>query len=256
MIKPFPGFVCVLSLVAFVSVAPLSASAQTSSTVSAAEGEIVITPFYGASVQVEYDGTVIHVDPFRRGDYADARPADLIVVTDVPGDHLDPDMIGRLRKAGAPVILPSTPEEARDEGGRERLLQISDGLVMQNGETRTLAGVRIEAVPMYDLIPGEPFHAKGEGNGYILTLGERRIYLSGVTECTPEMKAVEDIDVLFVPMNLPNGRMPPEAAAECVKIIKPSVVYPYHYRERPIDRFVENLRNEPVEVRVFDWYPE
>lgn len=223
---------------------------------SAGISGIEITPFYGAGVQIEYGETVVHVDPFGRGDYSNARPADLILVTDTPGDHLDPALIATLRKPGAPVVLSDRPDEARDEGSRERLLQVPDGTVMDNGDRLTLAGVEIEAVPMYDLIPGEPFHARGEGNGYILTLGDTRIYLAGVTECVPEMQNISDIDIAFIPMNLPHGRMPPLAAAECVKMIRPAVVYPYHYREQPIDVFVEELRGEPdIEVRVHDWYP-
>lgn len=220
-----------------------------------AQTEPTITPFAGASVQIEYEGLVIHVDPWSRGDYSKAKPADVILVTDTPADHFDPDLIRTLRKPGAPVVLPDRPEEARDEPSRNRLLQISDGTVMDNGQTLKLAGVTIEAVPMYDLIPGEPFHAKGEGNGYILTLGPNRLYIAGVTECVPEIQRIQDIDIAFIPMNLPHGRMPPAAAAECVKIIRPSVVYPYHYREQPIDAFVEALRSEPVEVRLHDWYP-
>jgi len=218
--------------------------------------EILITPFVGASVQIEYEGTVIHVDPWSRGDYSNAKPADLILVTDTPGDHFDPDLIAELRKPGAPVVLSDRPEEARDEGSRERLLQVPNGTVMDNGDRMTLAGIDIEAVAMYDVIPGEPFHTKGEGNGYILTLGTQRVYLAGVTECVPEVEAVRNIDIMFVPMNLPHGRMPPLAAAECVKAIRPKVVYPYHYREEPIDAFVEALSGESdIEVRLHDWYP-
>ncbi len=220
------------------------------------EPELTITPFAGASVQIEYGDLVIHVDPWSRGDYSAAKPADLILVTDTPGDHLDPDLIAMLRKPGAPLVVSDRPDEARDEGSRERLVQLSDPIVMDNGERRTLVGVQIEAVPMYDILPGEPFHAKGEGNGYILTLGSTRIYLAGVTECVPEMQQISDIDIAFIPMNLPHGRMPPLAAADCVKMIRPSVVYPYHYRELPIDEFVEALRGEQdIEVRVHDWYP-
>ena len=216
--------------------------------------DVEITPFGGSGVQIESGGTVIHVDP--RGDYTNAKPADLILITDTPVDHLDPDLIQQLRKPGAPVVLPSTPDDARDAGSRERLLRVPDGLVMNNGDALTLAGVPVEAVAMYDIIPGNPFHAKGEGNGYVITLGGKRIYLSGVTECTPEMRSLEDIDIAFVPMNLPNGRMVPLVAAECVKMIRPAVVYPYHYRELPIDEFVEALSGEPdIEVRVYDWYP-
>ncbi len=218
--------------------------------------EIGITPFVGASVQFEYEGTVIHVDPWSRGDYSNALPADLILVTDTPGDHLDPALIAELRKPGTPVVVSDRPEDARDEGSRERLLQVPDAIVMDNGDRLTLAGIDIEAVAMYDLLPGEPFHAQGEGNGYILTLGDTRVYLSGVTECVPEIQVIEDIDIAFMPLNLPHGRMVPLAAAECVKIIRPAVVYPYHYREQPIDVFVDALADEPdIEVRVHDWYP-
>ena len=120
---------------------------------------------------------------------------------------------------------------------------------------RSAPVVGIESVAMYDLTPGEPFHAKGEGNGYVVSLGGLRFYLAGVTECTPEMLAVPEVDIMFVPMNLPNGRMAPEVAAECVARIAPTVVYPYHYRELPIDGFVEALRDEPILVQVRDWYP-
>ena len=244
-----------------VTVAPVGAilvitAASCATGESGGSSEIGITPFVGASVQLEYEGTVIHVDPFGRGDYSNALPADLILVTDSPADHLDPELIAQLRKPGAPVVLSDRPEEARDEGSRERLLQVPDATVMDNGDRLTLAGVEIEAVAMYDLLPGEPFHAQGEGNGYILTLGDTRIYLSGVTECVPEIQTIEDIDIAFMPLNLPHGRMVPLAASECVKIIRPAIVYPYHYREQPIDVFVDALANEPdIEVRIHDWYP-
>jgi len=226
-----------------------------SDTIPAADGDIVITPFVGASVQIEYGGTVIHVDPWGRGDYSNARPADLILVTDTPADHLDPDLIAELRQVDTPVVLPSLPEDARDPASQERLRRVPDGLVMNNGDQAVLAGVSVEAVPMYDLIPGEPFHAKGEGNGYILTLGGQRIYLAGVTECTLEMQALEDIDIAFIPMNLPHGRMMPATAAACVKVLRPRIVYPYHYRELPFDDFVEGLVGGDIEVRIRDWYP-
>ena len=225
-------------------------------------GEIRITPFAGASVQVEYLGMVIHVDPWSRGDYSEARPADVILITDTPADHLDPEMIRRLRTPSTIVIVPAHPADARDEGGAGRLRRVEGGDVMNNDERAELdfgrggtPDVTIEFVAMYDLIPGEPFHARGEGNGYIVTVGGVRIYFAGVTECTPEVQAVQDVDIAFVPMNLPNGRMPPAAAAECVKIFDPDVVYPYHYREMPINDFVDAVRDGPIEVRLHDWYP-
>jgi L-ascorbate metabolism protein UlaG (beta-lactamase superfamily) len=229
------------------------------SAVTAQASQVQITPYVGAGIQIEYQGTVIHVDPWRsngRADYSAAKPGDLILITDTSTDHLDPALIATLRKPGAPVVLSDRPENARDERSRELLLQVPNGTVMDNGDRLTLAGVDIEAVPMYDVIPGDPFHAKGEGNGYILTLGDTRVYVAGVTECVPEIRPILDIDIMFVPMNLPHGRMTTLDAAECVKTIRPRVVYPYHYREMPIDAFVEALRGEAdIEVRVHDWYP-
>lgn len=253
------GAALAATVVACAAPAPVAAQADS---YPAADGPIAITPFAGASVQIEHGGGVLHVDPWGgRGDYSSARTADLILVTDTPADHLDPALIAALRAPGTTVVVPSTPEDARDEGGAERLRAVEGALVMSNGERISLPlgtdgpPVTVEAVAMYDLIPGEPFHARGEGNGYVVTLGGVRIYLSGVTECTPEMRAVRDVDILFVPMNLPNGRMPPLAAAECARLLSPDVVYPYHYRERPIDDFVDALRGSPIEVRLHDWYP-
>jgi len=233
------------------TLAPSAARAQSS--------QVQITPYVGAGIQIEYQGTVIHVDPWRsngRADYSAAKPGDLILITDTSTDHLDPTLIATLRKPGAPVVLSDRPENARDERSRELLVQVPNGTVMDNGDRLTLAGVQIEAVPMYDIIPGDPFHAKGEGNGYILTLGDARVYVAGVTECVPEIRPIRDIDIMFVPMNLPHGRMTTLDAAECVKTIRPRAVYPYHYREMPIDEFVEALRGESdIEVRIHDWYP-
>lgn len=238
-----------------------AAGGQTAS-FPAEDGELFVTPFAGASVQVEYSGVVIHVDPWSGGDYSTAKAADIILVTDTPPDHLDPVMIARLRKPQSLVIVPSYPSSARDQEGAERLRSVEGADVMNVNERAELTSrspgipdITIESVPMYDLTPGDPFHAPGEGNGYILTLGGVRIYFAGVTECTPEMQAVEDIDIAFVPMNLPNGRMTPAAAAECVTTFRPRVVYPYHYRDMSIDEFVEALRGEPIEIRLHDWYP-
>lgn len=242
--------------------APPSTPAAQADSFPASDGEILITHFVGASVQLEYLGLVVHVDPWGRGDYSDAKSADVILITDTSADHLDPELIRQLRTSGTTVIVPATPEDARDEGGAERLRQVPGADVMNNDESVELDlqadgtfDITIETVAMYDLIPGAPFHARGEGNGYIVTLGGVRIYFSGVTECTPEVQAIRDVDIAFMPMNLPNGRMPPAAAAECVKGLAPKVVYPYHYREQPIDEFVDALRDGPIEVRVRDWYP-
>ena len=211
------------------------------------DGDIRITAITHASFQLEYGGKVIHVDPTSPGDYSSAKQADLVLVTDIHPDHLDPAAIARVRKAGAPVVAPAAAAD-----------KIESPTVIANGETKTVAGISVEAVPMYNLkrgpAPGQLFHPKGRGNGYILTLGARRVYIAGDTECTDEMRALKGIDIAFVPMNLPYT-MPPSEAAECVKAFRPKAVYPYHYRGQNPEEFKAALKGEPVEVRLLEWYP-
>ena len=243
----------------------LSLSAQSSDRIDAEGGDIVFTPIIHASVQVEHAGRVIQVDPWSAGDLSQAKPADLILVTDDPGHHLDPTAIEQLRKPGAPVVLTATAHA-----------KFADGSVLSNGQTGVFAGITVEAIPAYDLTPGRPFHPMGEANGYVITLGGRRILFAGVGECIPEIQALRDIDVAFMPMNLPVDRMRPIPAAECVKTFKPKIVYLYHYDQgyaawlgnprsaRPagaqdtaatIQAFRDALQDEPIEFRDWGWYP-
>ena len=113
---------------------------------------------------------------------------------------------------------------------------VPDGIVLANGQSREVAGVHIEAVGAYDLTPGELFHPKGEANGYILTIGGKRIYVASVTECVPEVRAVRNIDIAFFPMNVLAERMEPAEAVECLAAIRPRVVYPYHYDQEWVRR--------------------
>ena len=223
-----------------------AASPQQQATTATGDGDVTVTPIMHASLQIEYGGKVIQVDPTSQGDYSKAKQADLILVTDIHGDHLDPAAIQRIRKAGAPVVAPAAAA-----------VKIENPTVVANGESKTVAGVSLEAVPMYNLqrgpAAGQLFHTKGRGNGYILTLGGKRVYIAGDTECTPEMRALKNIDIAFIPMNLPYT-MPPSEAAECVKAFKPKVVYPYHYRGQNPEEFKTALAGEPVEVRLLDWY--
>src|SRR5712692_171253 len=179
---------------------------------------LTITPLVHSSVQIETGGQVIQVDPWSRADLARAKPADLILVTDDPIHHLDPDAIRRLRKPGAPVLVPTASHA-----------KFPEGTAIANGETRTVSGITVEAIAAYDIKPGEPSHPKGKANGYVVTLGGKRIYFAGVTECVPEVRALRVIDVAFIPMNLPLDRMAPAAAAACVNVFAPKAVYVYHY---------------------------
>jgi L-ascorbate metabolism protein UlaG (beta-lactamase superfamily) len=187
---------------------------------SSSAGDIVIRPLAHASVRLDFAGRSIYVDPWSGADLTDFPRSDLIIVTDADNGshHLDVTALARVRTAGGTVVVPAS--------GRQK---VPDGVVLENGAARTFGDVRVEVIAAYDLTPGQPFHAKGVGNGYVLTLGGKRVYFAGVTECVPEIKALRDIDIAFMPMNLPNGRMTPEAVAECVRSFHPKVVYPYHY---------------------------
>jgi quercetin dioxygenase-like cupin family protein len=178
--------------------------------VSRPPDDIVVTPLLHASVQLEYAGKVIQVDPWSQADLTRAKPADLILVTDDPVHQLVQKAIAHLRTPGAPVVVPAASQA-----------KFTEGTPLANGESKTLAGVAVEAIAAYDIKPGEPSHPKGKANGYVLTLGGKRIYFAGVTECVPEVRALRNIDIAFVPMNLPLDRMMPAAAAECVNAFKP-----------------------------------
>jgi L-ascorbate metabolism protein UlaG (beta-lactamase superfamily) len=225
-------------------------------------GAITITPFVHSHIQLEHAGKVIHIDPWSVSDLSTAKPADLILITDDVGHHLDAKAIARVRKPGAAVVIAANGRTV-----------VPDGIVMANGETREIAGVGIEATPAYDVTPGESFHPKGEANGYILTLGGSRIYIVGVTECVPEIRAARNIDVAFFPMNLPAARMEPEAAIDCIRAINPRVVYPYHYDQawvrpvpaggkrpvpstRGLKELSDALARQKIEVRLANWYPQ
>lgn len=241
-----------LMAVAIAAMTALPAIAQTrTTTVPASGGAITITAIQHASVQVEQGGRVIQVDP-AQGDIASASPADLILITDIHGDHLNPDLIAKVRKAGAPVVMPAAVQ-SQTAGKIPPPVE-----VMENGQSRTVAGIEVSAVPMYNLqrgpAAGQLFHTKGRGNGYIVSLAGTRIYFAGDTECTPEMKTLKNIDVAFVPMNLPYTMTPTEAA-DCVKAFQPKVAIPYHYQGQKPEEFQAALKGSTTEVRLLNWYP-
>jgi L-ascorbate metabolism protein UlaG (beta-lactamase superfamily) len=225
-------------------------------------GDIIITPWVHASLQIEHAGKVIQVDPWSAGDLSSAKPADLVLITDDPGHHLDVKAIEKLRKPGAPVVMPAS--------GRTL---VPDGIVLPNGERTTAAAVEVESIAAYDIKPGAPEHPKGAANGYLVTLGGKRIYLAGVTECVPELQALTNIDIAFMPMNIPPNRMTPAETAACVRILKPRAVYLYHYDQdyaarlskgaapatpegdRGIQEFLAALEGEPIEFKPGAWYP-
>ena len=217
-------------------------------TIPATGGTITITAIQHASVQVEFGGKVIQVDP-AQGDFSKAKPGDLVLITDIHGDHLNAADIALVRKAGAPVVMPAAVQQT---AGDKIPAPIE---LLANGQSKTVAGVAIEAVAMYNLPgPSEQFHTKGRGNGYIVTLGGKRVYFAGDTACTPEMKALKDIDVAFIPMNLPYTMTPAEAA-DCAKVFKPKIAIPYHFQGQKPEEFSDALKGSGVDVRILNWYP-
>ncbi len=206
-----------------ISVAAFGAT-MAADTLPATGGNIEVTPMTHAHVQLEFGGKVIQVDPTNMSSLATAKPADLIIVTDIHGDHMDQKAIDALKKSSTVVIAPKAV------AGKLTGVKTE---VLANGETRTIEGVQVQAVAAYNLQrgpqPGQLFHEKGRGNAYVVTLGGQRLFFSGDTECVPEIKALTNIDVAFITMNLPYT-MPPEEAAECTKAFKPRIVYSYHYR--------------------------
>jgi L-ascorbate metabolism protein UlaG (beta-lactamase superfamily) len=207
-------------------------------------GDLVITFIGHASLIFEFEGLTIHIDPWSRaGNYSKLPDADLILVTHEHMDHLDEKAIAEIVKEDTELIVTNS---CCEKG--------SDGTVMENGDTTTVSGIEIVAVPAYNIVhkqdSGQPFHPKGRGNGYIIHFADIRIYIAGDTELIPEMEELRGVDIAFLPMNLPYT-MTPEMTAEAAKLIGPAILYPYHYGNTDTARLVELLKDSPgIEVRI------
>ena len=206
-------------------------------------GNLTMTFIGHGTLMFGFGGKTIHVDPYGKlADYAALLKADAILVTHDHADHLDPAAIAAIRTPATVVVM------ARSCVGK------LDGLVMTNGESRMVLGIRVEAVPAYNIVnkrdTGQPFHPKGAGNGYLLSFGDKRVYVAGDTENTPEMQALRNVDVAFLPMNLPYT-MTPEMVAVAAKAFRPKVLYPYHYGDTDPARLTALLKDLPgIEVRI------
>lgn len=207
-------------------------------------GDLEITFIGHGTLMLKFDGKIIHVDPYGRlADYSTLPKADMILVTHDHFDHLDPAALQKVRAANTTVIM-----SAACTG------KVDGGTVMKNGDVRTVLGIKIEATAAYNLVnktdAGQPFHPKGAGNGYVLTLGDTRVYIAGDTENTPEMKALAHIDCAFLPMNLPYT-MTPDMVADAARALKPKILYPYHYGETDTSTVVRLLKDSPdIDVRI------
>jgi len=212
--------------------------------VKTSAGELKITFVGHGTLMFAFGDTILHVDPVStEADYGKMPKADVILITHEHRDHLDPAAIAAVRKEKAAILLTEkcTPT-------------VSGGVVMKNGEVRTASGLRIEAVPAYNIVhkrpSGEPFHPRGDGNGYVITFGDKRVYVAGDTENVPEMKELKDVEVAFLPVNLPYT-MTPEMAADAAKAFRPKVLYPYHFGKTDTSELVRLLAGEKsIEVRI------
>ena len=235
------------ALVLFPSL-PLLADPPAPDKIPADKGDILIQPLNHATFILEWNGKRIFVDPVGGAQRFQGTP-DLILVTDIHGDHMHADTLKGIAKENTKIVAPEAVASQLPAELKSKIL------VIANGEKKEIQGTTVEAVPMYNLTPDRlKFHSKGRGNGYVLTLGGKRIYISGDTEDVPEMRALKNIDVAFVCMNLPYT-MTVDQAASAVKEFKPKIVYPYHYRGSDTDKFKASVGSDTgVEVRLRDWY--
>ena len=207
-------------------------------------GDLIITFLGHGSLMFDFKQLNISIDPFSQvADYSRLPKADLILITHEHQDHLDQTALAEIRTADTDLVLTETCAK-----------QIAGGIIMRNGDLRTVGGIPIEAVPAYNLVHkrenGQPFHPKGIGNGYNISFGDLRVYVAADTENIPEMKALTGIDVAFLPMNLPYT-MTPEMVADAARAFQPRILYPYHYGSTDTQQLLDMLQDEKgIEVRI------
>ncbi|MCK9420406.1 MAG: MBL fold metallo-hydrolase [Nitrospirae bacterium] len=232
-------------LLVLLSAASTNAAGQfPTDVIKTSSGDLKITFIGHASLIFSFNGKIFHVDPFSKlADYATLPKADVIIITHEHGDHLDPAAIGKIRTEKTKVVLTGTAAK-----------QFPGGIVMKNNDVQIVEGVTIEAVPAYNIVhkrdTGEPFHPKGAGNGYIMAFGDKRVYVAGDTENIPEMAGFKNIDIAFLPMNLPYT-MTPEMTAAAAKMVQPKILYPYHYGSTDTSLLMALLKDHKgIEVRI------
>lgn len=207
-------------------------------------GEMVITFIGHGTLMMEFDGKVIHIDPVSYfADYSTLPKADLILITHEHGDHLDPKSIDLLKKESTKVVLTKICSD-----------KYKGTDIMKNGDSGTFAGFKIDAVPAYNIQnvrgDGNPYHPKGDGNGYVISFADKKVYVAGDTENIPEMKNLKNIDIAFLPMNLPYT-MTPEMVAGAAESFNPKVLYPYHFGETDTGKLLEVMKMQSnTEVRI------
>ena len=218
-------------------------------------GPLVIQPVQHASLVLTVKGVTIYADPSGADNYKSIKAPDIILITDIHGDHFDVKTIEVVKTANTILIVPQAVADKLPAADKDHLV------ILANGKTVTQSGIAIEAIPMYNLPESATaMHTKGRGNGYVLTIGGKKVYISGDTQGIPEMRALKNIDIAFVCMNLPYT-MDVKEAADAVLAFKPNIVYPYHYRGQgglsDVNMFksLVNTGDAKIDVRLRNWYP-
>lgn len=236
-----------LFLITTISVPLLSQEKFEKDIIKTNSGDLIMTFIGHGSLMFEFNGLIIYIDPvMKEADYEKLPDADIILITHEHGDHMDLSAIKQILKEDCSVIMTQTC--------LNNLEDFKPAVVMKNGDVKTIKSISVEAIPAYNIEhkrpDGGPFHPKGQGNGYILTLGNIRVLVGGDTENTPEIKELKNIDIAFLPMNLPYT-MTPEMVADAAKSFRPKILYPYHYGNTNTNELVELLKSEKdIEVRI------
>jgi L-ascorbate metabolism protein UlaG (beta-lactamase superfamily) len=212
--------------------------------ITTSKGDLKITFIGHGTLMFTFAGKIFHVDPYSRlADYSQLPKADLILITHDHGDHLDTKAIDTIRQEKTDLVLTEKCTE-----------KVEGGIIMKNRGVKTVQGLKIEAVPAYNIVhkrgSGAPYHPKGHGSGYVIAFADKRVYVAGDTENIPEMKELKDIEIAFLPMNLPYT-MTPEMVADAAKVFRPNILYPYHYGNTDTSRIVDLLKSvKEIEVRI------
>ena len=233
------------------------AQRATSDQLETSKGALSIQPILHGSVVLTWNGKTIYVDPYGGAKvFEGMADPDLILITDIHGDHLNTETLGAIKSDKSIIVAPQAVIDKLPDNLK------SKAVVLNNGGSTEQQGIVISAIPMYNLPEAaDSRHTKGRGNGYILNLGGKNVYLSGDTSDIPEMRSLKDIDVAFVCMNLPYT-MDINQAASAVLEFKPKIVYPYHYRGQGGLSDVEGFKklvavgDSKIEVRLRNWYPQ
>ena len=215
----------------------------------AGNGNLSISFIGHGTLMFEFNNMVIHIDPtMNEADYANMPDADLILITHHHGDHLDLTAINHIIKEDCPVVM--------TQSCLDQLEDFKGAVIMKNGDRKTVKGIPIEAIPAYNVehkrSNGEAFHPKGIGNAYVVSIGDLRVLIGGDTENVPEIKGLKDIDIAFLPMNLPYT-MTPDMVADAARAMQPRILYPYHFGQTKPSVLVDLLKDEKnIEVRIRD----